>query len=43
MCPRNPACHRPPPDIPFFGESAQALLESLELPGVPFETLLKVA
>jgi len=31
------------PDIPFFRESAGALLKLLELPGVPFETLLRAA
>ena len=31
------------PDIPFFGESAKALLKSLKLPGISFETLLKAA
>jgi len=31
------------PDIPFFGESANALLKLLELPGIPFETAMRAA
>ena len=30
-------------DIPFFGESGNALVQLLELPAVPFETVLRAA
>jgi len=35
--------HRHAPDISIFGRSTETLLRTLQLPGVPFETLVRTA